>query len=156
MIEKKTGRVLPQKFVAEPQFSFHHINAYETQESANNIKLTVDISSYDSKHFDINNFTFQNMYEGSLMETAKARAVARRIEIPVNLNEKSNKEVNCSMFDLNSNFAFEAPTINYWQNNGLPYKYIYGVNHYRRPLSVCKLNTEKPQEIIERVFSRKG
>ena len=90
------------------------------------------------------------------METAKARAVARRIEIPVNLNEKSNKEVHCLMYDLNSSFAFEAPTINYWQNNGLPYKYIYGVNHYRRPLSVCKVNTEKPQEIVERVFSRKG
>jgi len=60
------------------------------------------------------------------------------------------------MYDLNSDFAFEAPTINYWKNNGLPYKYIYGVNHYRRPLSVCKVNTERPDEIIETVFSKQG
>lgn len=113
VINKKTGEVLPQKFVADPQFSFHHINAYEINESENNLKLVVDISSYNSKHFDINNFSFENMYSGNLMETEKAKAIARRIEIPVNLNEKSTKEVLCKMTDLNSNFAFEAPTINY-------------------------------------------
>jgi len=156
VINKNTGQVLPQKFVAEPQFTFHHINSYEINETDSNLRLIVDISSYNSKHFDINNFTFENMYSGNLMETEKSKAVARRIEIPINTNEKSTNEVHCKMYDLNSNFAFEAPTINYWNNNGLPYKYIYGVNHYRRPLSVCKVNTEKPNEIIEKVFSNQG
>jgi beta,beta-carotene 9',10'-dioxygenase len=153
VINKKTGEVLPQKFVTDPQFSFHHINAFERVESANNIQLCVDISSYSSKHFDINNFTFENMYMGNLMETDKGKALAKRIEIPINLNDKSKKEVPCVLKDINSKFAFEAPAINYWNNNGKSYKYIYGVNHYRRPLSVCKINTENPTEVIETIYS---
>lgn len=156
VIEKKTGRVLPQKFVADPQFTFHHINSYEIKESNANLRIVVDISSYNSKHFDINDFSFENMYAGNLMGTEKGKAVARRIEIPINTNEKSDREVLCKMYDLNSNFAFEAPTINYWKNNGQQYKYIYGVNHYRRPLSVCKVNTENPSEVLEVTFSKKG
>ena len=65
VINKWTGEVLPQQFYTDPQFSFHHINAFEKTESENNVRLMVDVSSYDSKHFDINKFTFENMYSGN-------------------------------------------------------------------------------------------
>ena len=103
------------------------------------------------RYFNYNSF----LNEGELLYTAKVKAVGRRIEIPVNLKEKvSSKEIYCQMSDLNSDFAFELPTINYWRNNGLSYKWLYGVNNYKKPLSICKLNTENPKEIIERVFEQ--
>ncbi len=54
VVDKNTGEILPQKFVTEPQFTFHHMNAYEQKESENNFRLMIDISSYDSSKFDIN------------------------------------------------------------------------------------------------------
>jgi carotenoid cleavage dioxygenase-like enzyme len=59
VVDKKTGEILPQKFVTEPQFTFHHMNAYEQKESENNVRLMVDISSYDSSKFDINTLAFK-------------------------------------------------------------------------------------------------
>ena len=53
IVNKHTGEILPQKFVTEQQFTFHHMNAYEVVESDNNLRLMVDISSYDSNTFDI-------------------------------------------------------------------------------------------------------
>jgi len=65
VIEKKTGRVLPQKFITDPQFTFHHVNAFErNNESENNLQLVVDISSYDAKHFDMKNFSYDKMESG--------------------------------------------------------------------------------------------
>jgi len=33
--------------------------------------------------------------------------------------------------------------------NTLPYKYTYGVNFYKRPFSVVKINVEDPNEALE-------
>jgi carotenoid cleavage dioxygenase-like enzyme len=65
VIEKKTGRVLPHKFITDPQFTFHHVNAFErNNESENSFHLVVDISSYDAKHFDMKNFSYDKMESG--------------------------------------------------------------------------------------------
>ena len=136
VVNKHTGKILPQKFVTDPQFTFHHMNAYEVVESDNNSRLMVDISSYDSETFDIQSLkgnargiTTLNHYKLSisyiyffkLLDEYKNSAYAKRIEIPINLKEKSTDEVYCTLKNLNPKFAFEAPMINYARNNGKDY-----------------------------------
>lgn len=41
------------------------------------------------------------------------------------------------------------PAINYTRFNGLPYKYIYGVNYNVKPFSIIKLNLMSPLEVFE-------
>ena len=36
IINKHTGQVMPKKFIADPQFTFHYINAFETKNVATN------------------------------------------------------------------------------------------------------------------------
>ena len=154
VIDKRTGKVINKKFIAEPQFSFHYINAYETVNKSNNkAEIILDVSSYDPKHFDINNFTFDNMHAGKLIETKMLEALAKRITIPL---ESTSDEVKCETKILNEKFAFELPVINYWKYNGLPYKYVYGTNQYKFPFSIVKLNVEKPDETLQMKYAKDG
>jgi carotenoid cleavage dioxygenase-like enzyme len=60
------------------------------------------------------------------------------------------------MKELNKDLIFELPVINYWRNNGLQYKYVYGANIHKPPFSVIKLNVEKPSEFFEMKYSLDG
>lgn len=81
-------------------------------------------------------------------------AYAKRIETPVNPKEKSKNDVYCTMKHLNENFSFEFPQINYFQNNGRNYRYVFGTNqNFSTPVSVIKMDVQNPLEIKEHVFS---
>ena len=154
IIDKHTGQAIEKKFLADPQFTFHYINAYEAvNETSRKREIRLDISSYDAKHFDINNFTFENMYAGKLIETKMLEALAKRIIIPM---ETEASEVKCETRILNNETPFELPVINYWKYNGLPYKYVYGTNQYRFPFSIVKLNVDSPKEVLEMKYSKAG
>ena len=84
-------------------------------------------------------------------------AFGKRIVIPLNRNDKSKREVYCKTKNLNSEIAFEFPMINYLQNNGRDYKYVYGVNqNYTTPLSVIKMDVTDPLKVIEFAYEEKG
>lgn len=54
---------------------------------------------------------------------------------------------------MNSKFGFDFPMINYWKNNGKPYRYVYGINqNYDTPNSVIKMDLMKPLNIKEYVY----
>ena len=168
VVNKHTGKILPQKFVTDPQFTFHHMNAYEVVESDNNSRLMVDISSYDSETFDIQSLkgnargiTTLNHYKLSisyiyffkLLDEYKNSAYAKRIEIPINLKEKSTDEVYCTLKNLNPKFAFEAPMINYARNNGKDYQYVYGMNlNFNTPHSIIKMDIKNPLNVLEQYY----
>jgi carotenoid cleavage dioxygenase-like enzyme len=99
IIDKRTGKVIDKKFTTDPQFTFHYINAYENvNASTNKTEIILDVSSYDAQHFDINNFTFDNMYTGKLIESKMLEALAKRITIPIDSPEH---DVKCETKILN-------------------------------------------------------
>jgi carotenoid cleavage dioxygenase-like enzyme len=146
IINKHTGEVLSQKYITDPQFAFHYINAYEKD---NEIRL--DLCSYDAKYFDINSFSSQNSYSEDSLASRDMKLLGRRITIP--LNKQDSKEIYCPIKDIHSELKFELPTINYWRYNTLPYNYVYGINHYKSPFSVIKLNVENPNDLKEQKYS---
>lgn len=151
IINQHTGEVLPQKFKTDAQFTFHHINAYENVESDDLTNLTVDICSFDTKHFNLHHLTYKNLNEGHLQMSEKSKSLARRIEVPIKKSSKPGEEVYCKIRDIND-YAFEFPTINYEQNTK-QYKYVYGTNSiYSVPFTVCKLNVETGEMIKTKYF----
>lgn len=147
LIDRNTGQLVNARYHTDPQFTFHYINCYET---ADGKQVHVDLCSYDPKYFDVNKFTYDNMtklYSGKVARAKMLKAVPRRIKIPLGVN--SGDEVPCEIKDLNPNTVFEFPIINYWKNNGLAYKYVYGANHYQMPYSIVKMNVENPTEMFE-------
>lgn len=152
VINKQTGEIVNKKFLTDPQFTFHYINAYENESD----HINLDLSSYDAKNFNVENFSYENMKDGKLMGTDMLKALPKRVKIPLNKKENDNGEVYCEIKDINSNIAFELPVINYWKNNGLPYKYVYGANHYKNPFSIIKLNVENPKEVFEAKYGIDG
>jgi carotenoid cleavage dioxygenase-like enzyme len=154
LIEKKSGKILEQKYLTKSQFSFHFLNSYETI-IGNEGFIIIDISSYDSEGFDLKDFTHENIYSGSLNHSSKLKSIPRRIKVPIILEPK-NKDIFCEIIDLNTEFPFELPTINYNKKNGLPYKYAYGTNYYRKPFSIIKLNLENPTEVLEKKYLENG
>jgi hypothetical protein len=114
------------------------------------------LSSYDAKHFDVNGFTYENMNQGKLKESDMLKAIAKRISVPLKNNGESslNKEIYCETKILNSDIPFEAPTINYWKNNGLKYRFVYGANHYRDPVSIIKMDVENPSNVLQMKYGQ--
>lgn len=148
IVNMHTGEVMPQKFTTDPQFSFHHINAYEETVSADLTNVVVDICSFSSEHFTLGNLTYEALHEGQLQNTDKAKSIARRVIVPLSKSSKPNEEIFCEIKTLSPE-PFEFPTINYERKNGQKYKYVYGTNSlYSKPFQVVKLNVDSPKEII--------
>lgn len=110
----------------------------------------MDLCSYDTKYFDINSFSSQDTYSGDSFNSAESKVFGRRITIP--LNREDSNEIYCQIRDIHSEQQFEFPTINYWRYNTLPYNYVYGINHYKTPFSIVKLNVENPNELKEQKY----
>jgi len=101
----------------------------------NSFKLTILIDEHDHAAFN-----FQPAY-------------AKRIEVPINRNDKSTSEVYCQTKSLNPDLPFDFPMINYFQNNGRDYKYVYGMNQdYNKPSSVIKMDVKNPRNFQEFVY----
>ena len=159
LIDKRTGKnacVHGQKFYTLPLFLFHHINAYETYDADKKLsEIHVDVCAYDPNKFDIQALTYEDMFTENLSESDKIRSVARRIIVPMHkLSDEATrgKSVFCELIDLNAKVSFELPVINYARFNGLQYKYVYGLNNYKAPFSIVKLNMDDSAEFHERVY----
>jgi hypothetical protein len=94
------------------------------------------------------------MSQSKLKETAQLKAVAKRITVPLKRDQSSDKETYCETKVLNSEQPFEAPTINYWRNNALPYRFVYGANHYRDPVSIIKMDVENPSQVLQMKYGQ--
>ena len=97
---------------------------------------------------------YEKFFTEELLGTNKIKSIARRITIPVEVT--STEPIYCEIKNLNSNLVFELPTINYWANNGKPYSYFYGVNYFKKPFSVVKLNVNTPSESWEKIYEING
>lgn len=158
VVNKHTGEILPQKFFTDPQFTFHHINAFEIKESQNNSTLMVDVSSYNTD-FEINNLSIDHRdpHNPDIRHFPEQRSYAKRIEIPINLNEKSNEKVYCNLTCLNSEYGFEFPMINYFEKNGSKYRYVYGVcTDNNKPVAVTKMDVDNPLKPMLKVYEEEG
>lgn len=151
LMNRETGELVKTKFVTDPLFAFHHINAYETE----NGDIISDICAYDANFFDIKNITREKYISEQLFNTPASKSIARRITIPLGkyLTENPDTDVHCEIRDINSEASFELPVINYSANNTKPYKFTYGTNFYKLPHAIVKLNVETG-EAIERVFDK--
>jgi hypothetical protein len=96
------------------------------------------------------------MNQGKLKESNMLKAIAKRISVPLKNNGEGslNKEIYCETKILNSDIPFEAPTINYWKNNGLKYRFVYGANHYRDPVSIIKMDVENPSNVLQMKYGQ--
>jgi carotenoid cleavage dioxygenase-like enzyme len=155
LINRQTGEILKHKYETEAQFSFHIINSYENQdEESGKMEIIIDLCSYEMHEFDINNFTIENLFtiDAFSQSNKLKKPRIRRIRVPIGTNEylanNSNKLIECHIEDLFENVFLELPAINL-KNNGLRYKYFYGVNYFKRPFSIMKLNVLDHKEIFE-------
>jgi beta,beta-carotene 9',10'-dioxygenase len=84
-------------------------------------------------------------------------AFAKRIEVPINRNDKSTGEVYCQTKSLNPGLPFDFPMINYFRNNGRDYQYVYGMTQdFKKPSSVIKMDVTNPSKTIEFVYGEAG
>lgn len=66
LADKRTGKIVRQRFKTIPQFSFHYINCFEVRESNGTLRdICIDICSYNIDTFDIELFTYENLYSGN-------------------------------------------------------------------------------------------
>jgi carotenoid cleavage dioxygenase-like enzyme len=142
LMNKTTGELVKQKFVTEPMFLFHHINAYEKPESG---EIIVDVCAYNAKTFDLKKLKPVDLFTGNLEGTDAFKSIARRVTIPLKSAE-SEKPIHCGIKDINE-LPFELPIINYGANNCKPYKYAYGTNVAKSPYSIIKLNVDDGKAI---------
>jgi carotenoid cleavage dioxygenase-like enzyme len=160
VVDKKTGKICKQKFITDPLFLFHHINAYEKRDSENNLtEIVCDICAYDPKNFDISALSYAEMFTDEKVGTKSFESFGRRITIPFNSNkeeDKQNDTVYCEIKDLNREIVFELPAINYSRFNGKSYKYFYGSSYNQKPFSIIKVNVENPTEIWRKNYDQDG
>ncbi|RMZ99023.1 beta-beta-carotene 9 -10 -oxygenase-like [Brachionus plicatilis] len=150
VIGRKNGAIVQKKFFCEPLVVFHHINSYEVFELDGTLKgLVTDVCAYDPKHFEIKNFTYENMNSETLLGTDAIKSTARRIFIPMN---EAQDEIECVAKKLNQEVIFDLPTINYARFNGKEYSYVYGANYFKLPFSIIKMNVQNPKEVFERKY----
>ena len=150
LINKHTGHIVKQKFITKPQFSFHFLNCFEEYDSDQKLKqINIDVCSYELDDFNIENLTYENMYAGKLNESDLLKSLAKRIVVPIRNESPSSIEVECDLQVINSKVSFELPVINYSRCNGKRYLFTYGVNYYKLPFSIMKININNENEILE-------
>ena len=153
LVNRHTGEVVAQKFTTDPLFVFHHINAYETTDSAGEQKLIIDISAYDADTFEIDEFSYEGMFSEEASGAETFHSPPSRIEVPINQFDPEGGEIFCKLQRLNPEISIELPVINYAKYNGQKYQYMYGVNLYKAPYSIVKVNADKPTDYLEKKYS---
>lgn len=151
LINRHTGEVVNKKYYTEPIFVFHHINAYESQETK---EILVDVCAYNPNYFKIEDLLYENFFTDDILGSNKIKSIARRITIP--LYESSSEPIYCIIKDLNSDVVFELPAINYSRSNGRKYKYVYGANYFKKPFSIVKLNVDNPTDVVEMKYEEES
>ena len=145
IVSKETGKHLAI-FTAEPTFTFHHVNAFETD-----TEIVVDLCGYDDANI------IQQLYLHELRAIGDknfAIPSLRRYHIPLpfpdNLKpvalpknaDGRDYEVLCKTMEL--------PRINYDLCNGKPYEYVYGLFSTEKEgfnNALIKLNVKTQEEM---------
>jgi carotenoid cleavage dioxygenase-like enzyme len=154
LVDRKTGKILPQKFFTDPQFSFHHINAFETNEDdASKNELLIDICSYSVDSLYIESFNYdENDEEQVLKFFEKSKAEPRRIRVPLGQKKARNEAIYCEIKNMTNGISMELPTINYFKYNAKHYNYAYGLGSIKPPFSVIKLNVNNYNDYKQAVI----
>ena len=150
LIDRHTGQLLQKKFVTDPQFTFHHVNAFEVnQNDSNKHELIIDVCSYDAKTFEIKNFNYDEKNEEQVLRLfdETARPTPRRIRVPLFDKRANNEKVHCEIKDVAPNVMMELPTINYGRYNTKPYNYAYGFGSIKAPHTIVKLNFNNGNDV---------
>jgi len=152
IMNRETGEIKQQKLLTDPLFVFHHINAYEKEDTN---EIICDVCAYDPEYFDVKRFLRKDMFTETLLNSDIVKSVAKRITIPLDTN--STEEVYCQIKDINKDAPFELPNINYSEYNTRPYKFMYGANtFYKKPFSIVKINVETGESIEKKYEDEQG
>jgi beta,beta-carotene 9',10'-dioxygenase len=134
VIDRKNGQV-KGIYRTDSFFSFHHVNAYEDNDT-----IIIDIITYPSVEMDA--VKFENILkvfkEGVSTDYANNSVLSRFTINPL----LSTIDVTCL-----SNVPVELPQINYKQCNGSNYSYMYSASNYRKNIpfvfdSIVKINVK--------------
>lgn len=110
LIDRETGEV-GGEWQAEPGFCFHHVNAWEEGDD-----VLVDLCRFDDVSI-VENLYLEKIREGNYPEESAAYLHRYRLKPGVERAEEHRV----------SEEPIELPRINYKENNGRPYSYVYGV-----------------------------
>lgn len=132
VIERKTGKVVAQ-YKTENFFSFHHVNAYETEND-----IIMDVCCYPDARI-VYQYYLHHLRTKPENEVSKGfpdPALRRyRLPIPTTPFSKPSQRLpsysDCRDYKV-LYYGVELPQINYRFSNGKPYRYMYGVGPHRR------------------------
>lgn len=134
LIERKTGKCIA-KYQCENFFSFHHVNAYETE-----TEVHVDICCYPDARI-VYQYYLQHLRTKPEHEISKGYpdpALRRyRVPIPTFVTKKLKHFHPLPKYADGRDYktlyyGVELPQINYRFANGKPYRYVYGTGPHRR------------------------
>jgi carotenoid cleavage dioxygenase-like enzyme len=110
VVDLRDGSVR-KEFHSEPFFAFHHINAFEDEDTG---KLVLDICAYR---------------DASVVDALRLDALAE--QVPGSFPHPTRFEIDLAAGTVSSrrlaDVTMELPRIHYGQHNGRPYRYAYGI-----------------------------
>ena len=139
IVEKSTGKLLPQYIESSELFHYFHIgNSYETEDGN---YIVIDINSYPNADILVHGFNLENRRNGP---TAMHSSI-KRFKIPISNNNKEGR-ITVTPEILNPNGCM-FPTLNK-ERRGKHYRYLYGtteltINEYSN--SLVKIDVETKQ-----------
>jgi carotenoid cleavage dioxygenase-like enzyme len=98
------------KYMAEPRFSFHHVNAFESGS-----ELVIDMVAYDDASI-VDSLYMDRLRAGPPPEASYGRLLRYRVSL--DSGRVAEEEL--------SDEILELPRIDYRERNGRPYRYVYG------------------------------
>jgi carotenoid cleavage dioxygenase-like enzyme len=110
VFDRENGE-LRGKYMAEPRFSFHHVNAFERGS-----ELVLDLAAYDDASI-VDALYVDRLRAAAPPESAYARLMRYRVGLD------SGAVVEEELSDA----ILELPRIDYRERNARPYRYVYGV-----------------------------
>ena len=132
VIERRTGKLVA-RYKTENFFSFHHVNAYETDTD-----IVVDVCCYPDARI-VYQYYLQHLRTRSEHEVSRgfADAAIRRYRLPIPSILIKNSWKDLPRYADGRNYkvlyyGLELPQINYRFANGKPYRFVYGVGPHVR------------------------
>jgi beta,beta-carotene 9',10'-dioxygenase len=127
VLDLETGQ-LRGAYRGEPFFAFHHVNAFERDNT-----LVVDVCAYDDPEI------VKALYLERLRrpDASVPGATLRRYTVPLDGGTVRSEQL--------SHVGIELPRIDYERHNGRPYRYVYGVGGEREgdfPNRLVKVDVE--------------
>ncbi len=111
LVFSREDGALRGEYEAEPRFSFHHVNAFETGEDG----LTVDMVAYDDAEI-VESLSLERIRAAAPAPESSGRLFRYRVDLGSGrVGEEYLSET-----------AMELPRIDYRGRNGRPYRFVYG------------------------------